>query len=95
MTKDEELRRDHIDQQVERRDEANKREQGYYWVIFPYAWHGVRKPEHWEVASWDAEKKMWALIGSGQPWHDFQIKDVGPKVELPSLIELTKEMKKK
>lgn len=39
------------------------RETGYYWVMFNWPKFG-RPQTHWEVASYDAEARSWAMLGS-------------------------------
>ena len=60
------------------------RASGYYWIKFDYLrMGGGNRPEHWEVGSWDEVAQKWALIGSGTPWLNFQVKEVGAKIEEP------------
>jgi hypothetical protein len=55
---------------------------GYYWVKFDYPrWGGGNRPEHWEIGSWDPVTNVWMLIGSADIWLDFQVKEVGAKIE--------------
>jgi hypothetical protein len=62
----------------------NIRAVGYYWVKFDYArWGAPGRPEHWEIGSWDPVANTWALIGSGDSWLDFQVKEIGPKIGGP------------
>ena len=67
-----------------KRDEVGVRERGYYWVKFPYHVHSMNIPEHWEIGSWDPDVSMWMLIGGNDPWYDFQLQEIGKKIEEPT-----------
>lgn len=58
---------------------------GYYWVRFDYPrWGDPGKTDHWEVGSWDPIPNTWMLIGSGDIWLDFQVREVGARIEGPN-----------
>ncbi len=56
-----------------------KREGGYYWVKFPYP----SGETHWEIGSYDSKVGLWALIGSRDQWAEFQLREVGPRIQEP------------
>jgi hypothetical protein len=52
--------------QEDRRELAQKRQDGYYWILFNNRMFDINKPNNWQPASWDAATLSWAIIGSRQ-----------------------------